>query len=84
MKLFLKMNYPDLKDEFGQFVNGDKYKEIKNIEELYNSLKQINDEDLLNHVHLEFVKEENTNIPCGEVTILLKDSPGFHTITYLY
>lgn len=32
MKLFLVMNYPDSKNKFGEFVNGDKYKEIKSIE----------------------------------------------------
>lgn len=61
-------------------INIKKLKVLK--EELYNSLKQINDEDLLNHVHLEFIKGEE-NSKYGEVIILLKDSPGFHTITYL-
>lgn len=82
MKLLVEMNYPDSKDVFGQFVDGDKFQEVKNFEELYQLLKQIYKEDVLNHVHLEFV-EEGTNQQYGKVTILLKETPGFHTLTYL-
>lgn len=82
MKLLVEMNYPDSKNEFGEFVDGDKVQEVKDFEELYQLLRQVNKEDVLNHVHLEFVDGDN-NQQFGKVTILLKETPGFHTLTYL-
>ena len=38
-------------------------------EELYNALKQINDEHILTHIHLEFYICESTDEKVGEITI---------------
>ena len=81
MKVLVEMNYPDSTDISEEFVDGDKFEEVKDFEELYQLLKDVNNEDLLNHVHLEFRDDNNDFV--GKITILLKDTPSFHTVTHL-
>lgn len=65
----VKCEYPDYKDEWGGIQNGTKCYDCFSFKELYVVLKQINDEHVLSHIHLEFCIRELTDKELGEVII---------------
>ena len=85
IKMFIQvvMNYPDEYDKYGNRIDGDRVQECNTIEELRDCIKKVVKEDVLNHIHLDFCERDNIVQSYGSVTVLLKETPGFHPVTCL-
>lgn len=57
MKCKVVMNYPDSRDEFGMFVDGDKYVDCHSFEELHD-LILVALKDSLDHIHVKLYDSE--------------------------
>ena len=71
MEEFIKVrcDYSDYIDEYGQRHNGTKCYDCFSFNELHDVLKQVYDEHVLSHVHLEFCTRELTDKEHGEVIV---------------
>lgn len=66
--------YSDYYDKYGQQVNGEKVYTCETMEELYQILKSINEENKLSHVHLDFCKQGKSCVESfGGIVAIFKE-----------